>query len=136
MNAYAAPQYGAYQRTQVQSASPTELVVMLYRGALRFTRTGIEGVKRGDIEAANTGFVRAQDIVNELSITLDFERGGEIAQQLRAIYAFVNKLLLQANVYKKTEPAEQAMTLLQELLSAWEQLGKAQSPGQRQPVAV
>jgi flagellar secretion chaperone FliS len=124
MNAYAAPQL-AYQRTQIQSASPTELVVMLYRGAIRFAKAGIDGVKRNDVEAAHTGFVRAQDIVNELSGTLNFEGGGEIATQLRAIYDFVIGLLMQANISKSIEPAEQAVGLLQELLSGWEQVGRA-----------
>lgn len=129
MTPSAAAQYGAYRQTQIQSASPVELVVMLYRGAIRFTKAGIDGVNRKDIQAAHTGFVRAQDIVDELSSTLDFERGSDIAVRLSTIYAFVKRLLIQANVRKETEPAEQAVRLLESLLSAWLQLNELEKRG-------
>src|SRR5215470_759722 len=112
MNPSALAQYGAYRQTQIQSASPVELIVLLYRGAIRFTKQGVEAVRRQDVPAAHNAFVRAQDIVTELSNTLDFERGGEISQQLDALYAFVLKLLLEANVRKSAEPAEHAARLL------------------------
>ncbi|MBV9135216.1 MAG: flagellar export chaperone FliS [Chloroflexi bacterium] len=126
MNPSAAAQYGAYRQTQIQSASPVELVVMLYRGAIRFTKVGIDGVNRRDVPVAHNGFVRAQDIVSELATTLDFERGGEVAEQLSAIYAFVMTLLLEANVRKSVTPAEHAVRLLESLLSSWERLSRAQ----------
>ena len=129
MNPYTAGQFEAYRQTQVQTASPVELVVMLYRGALRFTKAGIDGVNRRDVEAAHKGFVRAQDILVELSTTLNFERGGEIATRLQAIYTFLNDLLMQANMKKAVEPAEHAVQLLQELLSAWEHLNQSQKAG-------
>ncbi len=126
-----AAQYGAYRQTQLQTASPTELVVMLYRGALRFTRAGIDGVNRRDIGAAHTGFVRAQEIITELSATLDVERGGKLAQQLRTIYTYVGELLIRANVTKSSEPAEHALQLLEELLSAWQQVQEAAAASPR-----
>jgi flagellar secretion chaperone FliS len=122
MNAYNPGRYDAYRQTQVQTASPTELVVMLYRGAIRFTKAGIDGVNRGDIQAAHAGFVRAQQIVTELSATLNLERGGELARQLRTIYTFVSDLLMKANIRKAVEPAMHVVRLLEELLSAWEQI--------------
>ena len=129
MTPSAVAQYGAYRQTQIQSASPVELVVMLYRGAIRFTKAGVDGVNRKDIQAAHTGFVRAQEIVAELSNTLDFERGGEIAERLSAIYSFVTRLLIQANVRKDAEPADQAGRLLESLLSAWVQVNELEKRG-------
>jgi len=126
MNPYTVAQYQAYRQTEAQTASPTELVVMLYRGAVRFAKAGIDGVNRKDIQAANNGFVRAQQIVTELNTTLDMERGGAIASQLRAIYSFVNRLLMQANIQKAAEPAEQAIKLLDELLAAWVEVNRAE----------
>jgi flagellar protein FliS len=136
MNPYTAAQFQSYREMQLQTASPTELVVMLYRGAVRFARAGVEGVKRNDIAAANTGFVRAQQIVSELSATLDFERGGALAAQLRAIYTFVNQLLIEANVQKQVKPAQQAISLLEELQSAWEQVNHAEIVKTLAPVAA
>ena len=126
MNPYTAAQYQAYRQTEAQTASPTELVVMLYRGAVRFAKAGIDGVNRSDIQAANNGFLRAQQIVTELNATLNMEQGGKIATQLRAIYTFVNQLLIQANIQKAVEPAEHAVELLEELLSAWVEVNRSE----------
>lgn len=126
MNPNTASQYGVYQQISVQTSSPVELVVMLYRGAIRFTKAGIDAVERKDIAAAHQAFVRAQDVVSELSNTLDFERGGDISQRLRAIYTYVNQLLVQSNIKKTVEPAEHAISLLQDLLTAWEQINTTQ----------
>lgn len=126
MNPYTAAQYQAYRQTEVQTASPTELVVMLYRGAVRFAKAGIDGVRRQDIQSAHAGFVRAQQIISELNTTLDMERGGHIATQLRAIYIFVSQLLMQANLQKVAQPAEQAVNLLEELLSAWMEVSRTE----------
>src|SRR5579864_197154 len=126
MNPYTVAQYQAYRQTEAQTASPTELVVMLYRGAVRFAKAGIDGVNRKDIQAAHTGFVRAQQIVTELNTTLNMEHGGDIAKQLRAIYTFVNQLLIQANIQKTVEPAEHSVELLEGLLSAWVELNRAE----------
>jgi len=120
MNPYTIAQFEAYRQTQVQTASPTELVVMLYRGAVRFAKAGIDGIAQNDLEAAHRGFLRAQQVVTELSVTLDFDKGGALARQLRAIYTYVNTRLVEANVRKNVEPAREAIHLLEELLSAWE----------------
>ena len=113
--------YQAYHQTQAQTAAPGELVVMLYRGAVRFVTSAVEAIESRDIQAAHTNLVRTQAIISELSETLDLARGGEIAQNLQAIYEYLNRRLIEANLRKDPSIAREVEGLLRELLPAWEQ---------------
>lgn len=119
--------YNQYQATAVETARPIDLVIMLYKGALRFTQRGIQAVERQDIAEAHTSFVRAQDIVSELISGLDMERGGKIATQLGSIYDYVYRLLVDANCKKSIAPASEALTLMSELLTSWQAIADGRS---------
>jgi flagellar secretion chaperone FliS len=119
--------YQAYRQTQAQTAAPGELVVMLYRGALRFISGAIQSIESQDIQAAHTALVRAQAIISELSETLDLTRGGEIASNLQAIYNYLNRRLVEANLKKDVAIAREVEGLLRELLPAWEQAARQTS---------
>jgi flagellar secretion chaperone FliS len=112
--------YQVYRQTQTQTAAPGELVLMLYRGAGRFIVSAIEAIESCDIEGAHTGLVKAQAIIAELQGTLDTERGGELARNLWGIYDYMNRRLIEANLRKDAEPAREVLTLVRELLGAWE----------------
>jgi flagellar secretion chaperone FliS len=112
--------YQMYRQTQAQTAAPGELVVMLYRGALRFISSAIEAIDSKDLTGAHNGLVRAQAIITELHETLDLERGGDIARNLAGIYDFMNGRLIEANMRKDAAPAREVAALLRELLPAWE----------------
>src|SRR5438552_16056962 len=71
-----------YQRAQVESASPTRLIVLLYEGAIRFCRLAQEAMRKRDLETQNTNLVRTQRIVGELLASLDRGVGGEVASNL------------------------------------------------------
>ena len=116
--------YQAYRQTQAQTAAPGELVVMLYRGAVRFVSSAIEAIDSRDIPAAHTNLVRTQAIITELSETLDMERGGEMATNLQAIYEYLNRRLIDANLRKDASIAREVQGLLRELLPAWEQAAR------------
>ncbi len=108
-----------YRQTQAETASPVELVVMLYRGAVRFTDAAVSALEARELEAAHTNLVRTQAIISELLESLDDERGGEIARNLSALYTYIDQQLVEANVRKSPEPARAALGLLRELLEAW-----------------
>src|SRR5438105_7465885 len=112
--------YQMYRQTQAQTAAPGELVVMLYRGAVRFVTSAIEGIESKDIAAAHNGLVRAQAIITELHHTLDMQRGGDVARNLAGIYEYMSNRLVEANIHKDAAPAREVQTLLRELLPAWE----------------
>jgi flagellar protein FliS len=116
--------YQAYRQTQAQTAAPGELVVMLYRGALRFVAAAVEAIDASDIEAAHTNLIRAQAIISELNETLDLARGGELASNLQAIYTYLNQRLIEANLRKDADAAREVERLLRELLPAWERAAR------------
>jgi flagellar protein FliS len=127
--------YQAYRQTQAQTAAPGELVVMLYRGAVRFASAAAEAIEARDITASHTNLVRAQAIIAELSETLDLARGGEIAKNLQAIYVYLNQRLIEANLRKDPSIAREVEKLLRELLPAWEHAAR-QSAAVRPAVAA
>jgi flagellar protein FliS len=117
MNPYASPQ--AYRESSVMTASPGQLVVMLYDGAARFLRQAEVATDEGAWSHAGDRIARAEAIVDELMITLDHEQGGEIAERLQAIYVFCKKLLIEARIQRTTEPLRQTAKLLGELREAF-----------------
>jgi flagellar protein FliS len=120
--------YQAYRQTQAQTAAPGELVVMLYRGAVRFVSAAVEAIELRDVPAAHTSLVRAQAIISELAETLDLERGGELARNLLAIYHYLNRRLVEANLRKDADMAREVEGFLRELLPAWEQAAREAAP--------
>lgn len=86
MSSYAAPQ--AYRDNAVLTASPSGLVVMLYDGIGRFLRQAVAAIEAGDQVTATARIQRAEAIISELTVTLDHQRGGEVAARLEAIYGF------------------------------------------------
>jgi flagellar protein FliS len=113
--------YQVYRQTQALTAAPGELVVMLYRGAVRFVSAAADAIDARDLQGAHNNLVRAQAIVSELMETLDFERGGELAHNLLVIYESLNRRLVEANLRKDAALAREVEQHLRELLPAWEQ---------------
>lgn len=108
-----------YRRNAILGASPAQLVVMLYDGALRFIEAGRLAMRAKDLSVQNDRLLRAQRIVSELLATLDHEQGGELATNLAGLYGFVLDRLMQANIEDREEPLDQAAKTLQELREAW-----------------
>ena len=120
MAAYAAPQ--SYQQHSVMTAPPGRLVVMLYEGACRFLRRASLAMQHGEIAKANTALQRAEAIINELLVTLNHEKGGEIAASLRDLYLFCKGYLNEARLEKDHEKVEAVAGLLDELRDAFSQI--------------
>ena len=115
MNAYTQQ----YQQNQVLSASPEQILIMLYDGAIRFTRQAIAGVEEEDRLKKLEGTRRAMAIITEFANTLDHEMGGEIAENLDALYAFMTRELTQANLNSDVERYRVVEDLLVGLRSTW-----------------
>jgi flagellar protein FliS len=113
--------YQAYRQTQVSTASQGELLIMLFDGAIRFSKQGQDHMEKGEIEQANFKLIRAQDIVNELILSLNLEVG-EIAQSLQQLYTYIYDLLVQANIKKESDKVNEAVRMLTELRDTWEQV--------------
>jgi len=129
----ASPQ--AYRESAVMTASPTQLVVMLYDGAGRFLRQAVALQQEGRALDANRPLDRARAIVEELLATLDIERGGDVATRLQAIYVFVLGELTDQRFKPDPEALAKIVTLLAELRESWAQIAAQDSP-REQPAAI
>ena len=122
--------YGRYQRAQVETADPGQLVVLLYEGLVRFTGRGRLALEAGDFESARKSLLRAQDIVAELIGSIN-PAAGEIAQNLLRLYEYFYQRLVTANVKRDGAAALEVETLVRSLIPAWEEAARAQGAGPR-----
>jgi flagellar protein FliS len=114
--------YQQYQATQVQTASTGELVVLLYDGAVRFLNRGRLALVERRYDIASEYLLRGQEIILELLAGLDFERGGELAGNLRDLYLFMHGTLVEANVRKDAEKVQTVIGLLDTIREAWREV--------------
>jgi len=121
--------YEKYRQSSVKTSTPAQLLIMLFDGAIRFTRAGAEGIVAADIQKTNHNFVKAQAIMSELMATLD--PGYEISNNLFTLYEYIRHLLIQANVKKDKNLAEEALTYLSELRTTWMDASKSTAPQER-----
>jgi flagellar protein FliS len=128
----AATTANTYKTQQVMTASPEELTLMLYNGAIRFVNECILATQAGNLEKAHVANLRAQDIVREFMSTLDMQY--ELSQNWMVLYAFVEQSLIQGNIKKQVQPLEDAKTILVDLRTTWVEAMKL-AKGQQQ-VAV
>lgn len=116
--------YMRYRQTQVETAGPLELIIMMYDGAIRFCNQAKMAIEEKNYFEANRLLQRVQAIVDELNFSLNMD-AGEIAINLRKLYDFILEKLVEANIKKDTALIDQMVYLLSELRSSWAQL---QSP--------
>lgn len=114
-----------YQRAQIETASPTRLVVMLYEGAIRFCSLAQDAMRKGDIESQNTNLIRSQRIVGELLASLNRAEGGEVADNLSRIYTHILEELVHANLYDEPHRLDHVNTLLTEMCVSWRLIDRA-----------
>lgn len=130
--------HAQYRSHAATTASPAQLVLMLFDGALSEVARAERGLtaEPADLADVNDCLARAQAIVTELSSTLDRERGGIIAENLAALYAFSLEQLIDANVRKSAEPLVAVTTTITDLRDAWEAACCKGAVAERVPVAV
>lgn len=109
--------YQKYQQAQAQTASKPKLLIMLYDGAIRFVKAGIEGINNRDYEKANNNLCKAQAIVHELISSLNFEF--TIANDLLVIYEYMLHCLIDSNIKKDIVLAQEALDHLNDLRESW-----------------
>ncbi|WP_145028117.1 flagellar export chaperone FliS [Paenibacillus sp. Y412MC10] len=115
--------YQKYQQTQLQTASPAQLLLMLYDGAIRFVRLGIAGIKEQDYEKANTYLCKTQAVIHELMAALNYDY--PIAKTLEQVYEYMLYRLINSNLKKNIAPAQEVLSYLLELREAWDTASKS-----------
>lgn len=116
----------SYRQVATQTATPGQLVLMLFDGAIRFLERARQGFGLEDPlefnQTINNNILRAQAIINELSLALDMDRGGDCAMTLRRLYNYMDHRLQEANQYKKEDGILDVVRRLTILREAWAEM--------------
>ena len=112
----------SYRDQEILTASPARLVAMLYDKAVTCLHDTVAAIEAGDVERRYKSSTRAIEIITHLALTLDMERGGQIAINLEQIYRFMLKHLLDVNVRNDPKPALDVIKLLEPLRASWHEL--------------
>ena len=107
-------------KAAVESADPHTLVKMLIDGALERINIAKLNMSQGDVVHKGENISRAISIIDGLKISLDMENGGEIAQNLASLYEYMQRKLLEANLYDKSENLDEVLSLINEIKSGWQ----------------
>ncbi len=123
-----------YRANAILTASPGQLVLMLYDGILKSLALAQEAFKLPEtdpkrIESINHQLIKAQSIITELQATLNMDAGGDFAKTMHRLYDYHNRRLLEANLRKQVEPVVEVERLVRELRDAWAQMLSQQDTG-------
>lgn len=111
--------YNQYKQNNILMASPEELTLMLYNGAVKFANQAILAIDEKNVPKAHEAIIRASDIISELNITLNMQY--EISQNLRALYDFILDRLFNGNIKKDKKMIEEALTIITEMRDTWKE---------------
>ena len=114
--------YEEYQRNKILTASPAEVTLMLYEGAIKFCNIAIIAIEQKDIKKAHTNIMKTQRIIEEFRNTLD--RKYQVAEEFDKIYVYVLRRLFEANIAKDKEILEEVNTHLRDLRDTWKEVMK------------
>jgi len=112
--------YEKYVGTQVKTSGSQNLMRMLHQGAIKFMNLADKCIEDHDLAEANDHLIRSQDIINEISLSFP-ESDDELAQNLRGLYAYMYRRLIEANVDKDTEKISEVRELVREMSGAWDE---------------
>lgn len=123
-----------YRANSVLTASPGQLVLMLYDGALRSLSLAREAFTRPEddprrIEAINRQLIKAQNIILELQGTLNHDVGGEFSREMERLYDYYARRIWEANLRKQEAPVIEVERLLREVRDAWAEMLRQHDPG-------
>ena len=117
----------AYKQTSVTTATQTELLVMLYDGAIRFLQMAIDAVDNNDIESKSIASGRALAIVQHLHLSLELDEGNTIAVELERLYSFAISRIVDGSSQLSTQRFREAIKVLDILRSAWSELARKET---------
>jgi flagellar protein FliS len=112
----------SYRKTDIFTSDPVKLVITCYEGAIESLKLAKEKIKEEDYEKKAKAIIKAQDIIDELLCSLDFEKGGVIAANLSNLYNYMLRRILFGDVNKDMTAIDEVIGMLDELLSAWKSI--------------
>ena len=112
--------YQQYNNSKVLTASPAELTLMLYEGAIKFCNIAIVAIEKKDMQKAHTNIMKAEKIIDHLRITLDMKY--PVAEDFERVYEYIGWRLVQANMKKDASIIEEALMHLRSMRDTWKEV--------------
>ena len=112
--------YAAYNNSKIMTASPAELTLMLYDGAIKFCNIAIMGIEEKDIEKAHVNIRKAEAIITEFRATLDHKY--PVSQDFDNVYKYINERLIEANIKKDAEILQEVLGHLRTMRDTWKEV--------------
>lgn len=112
--------YGAYANNKIMTASPAELTLMLYEGAIKFCNIAIMGIEEKNIEKSHQNIIKVQHIIEEFQSTLDHKY--PVAKEFDNVYSYLKARLVEANLKKDKEILEEVLTHLRTMRDTWKEV--------------
>jgi flagellar secretion chaperone FliS len=125
-----------YLRSAVMTATPEQLHLMLYDGAIRFTKQGIEGIRTKKWEDSYNGFTRAQKIILEMINALNYDVDRKLCERMASLYHFIYRKLIEASVDRNPKPAEEALEVIVYQRQTWVMLMERMRQDRAGPTSV
>lgn len=125
----AAAGYDSYLRSKVMTATPAELTLMLYEGAIKFANKAIMAIEKNDIVGANNNIIKAQRIIEELQGTLNFKY--PVAKEFDKVYSYIMTRLVEANTKKDPEILEECLAHMRTMRDTWKEVMKQAKPDKK-----
>lgn len=114
--------YATYNTNRVMTASPAELTLMLYEGAIKFCNIAIIGIEEKDIQKTHTNIVKVENIIGEFIATLNHKY--DVAKDFENVYNYLMDRLIEANIKKDKEILEEVLGYLREMRDTWKEVMK------------
>ena len=114
--------YQNYQNNKIMTATPAQLTLMLYDGAIKFCNIAIMGIEEGDIMKAHNNIRKVERIIEEFRATLNFKY--EVANDFEKVYKYLDERLREANIHKDKEILEEVLGHLRTMRETWEEVMK------------
>lgn len=124
--------YNAYLRSKVMTATPAELTLMLYEGAIKFVNKAIMSIEKNDVMGAHNNLMKTQRIIEELRASLDHKY--PVAKEFDTVYEYILRRLVEANIKKDKDILEEVLEHLRTMRDTWKEVMKnanAQQPASR-----
>lgn len=125
--------FAAYNNSKILTASPAELTLMLYDGAIKFANIAIVGIENHDIEKAHNNIRKTERIIQEFDSTLDDRF--EVSKDFHNVYRYLLQRLQEANMKKDKEILEEVLNHLRTMRDTWKEVMKATANGNKTHVS-
>ena len=112
--------YAAYANNKITTASPAELTLMLYEGAIKFCNIAITGIEEKDISKAHNNIIKVQNIIEEFQATLNHKY--PVAKDFDNVYSYLMKRLIEANIKKDAEILQEVLGHLRTMRDTWKEV--------------